>query len=252
MVHFVDEKSIVRKIWGNADTILFVFAGASAEFALNKAVDWLYFTGRLPADPIGRLFSTVGYAQKIVFAKQDEALMAIDQITSIHKNVEASRGSAIPDWAYRDVLYMLIDYSIRAYEVLERELTEVEKTEVFNVFNAVGQRMGIKELPDNFDDWQTDRRKHLETDLEYSNLTRDLYKQYRKHLGVTRYVLLMQVQALICPPNVRLLLSFKGISFFTPMLKLYKLFRFCKMENIVKSIILPEQYQEQIIALNVK
>jgi hypothetical protein len=33
--------------------------GLSAEFALNKAVDWLYITGRLPAVPLGRLFSTV-------------------------------------------------------------------------------------------------------------------------------------------------------------------------------------------------
>ncbi len=65
---FVEKKSVVRKIWGKSDTILFIFAGAAAEFALNKAVDWLYFTGRLPADPIGRLFSTVTYARSIVFA----------------------------------------------------------------------------------------------------------------------------------------------------------------------------------------
>jgi hypothetical protein len=31
----------VRKIWGSADTTLFIFAGSAAEFALNKAVDWL-------------------------------------------------------------------------------------------------------------------------------------------------------------------------------------------------------------------
>ena len=53
---FVKEGSIVRVIWGKPDTILFIFAGASAEFALNKAVDWLFFTGKLPSDPIGRLF----------------------------------------------------------------------------------------------------------------------------------------------------------------------------------------------------
>ncbi|RYE17459.1 MAG: DUF2236 domain-containing protein, partial [Sphingobacteriaceae bacterium] len=70
---FSQKGSIVRKIWSNADTILFVFAGASAEFALNKAVDWLYFTGRLPADPLERLFSTVTYAQKIVFSELDYA-----------------------------------------------------------------------------------------------------------------------------------------------------------------------------------
>jgi hypothetical protein len=66
MQFFVEKNSIVRKIWGKSDTVLFIFAGASAEFALNKAVDWLYFTGKLPADPLGRLFSTVRYARKIV------------------------------------------------------------------------------------------------------------------------------------------------------------------------------------------
>ena len=49
---FVAKNSIVRQIWGKSDTVLFIFAGAAAEFALNKAVDWLYFTGRLPADPL--------------------------------------------------------------------------------------------------------------------------------------------------------------------------------------------------------
>lgn len=68
MEFFVDKDSVVHKIWGKSDTILFIFAGASAEFALNKAVDWLYFTGSLPHDPLGRLFSTVAYARRIVFS----------------------------------------------------------------------------------------------------------------------------------------------------------------------------------------
>jgi hypothetical protein len=252
MSDFVKKDSIVRTIWGNADTILFIFAGASAEFALNKAVDWLYFTGRLPADPIGRLFSTVGYARKIVFSSQEEAFRAIDQITAIHKNVEASRGASIPDWAYRDVLYMLIDYSIRAFEVLERKLTEDEKAEVFTVFNAVGLRMGIKELPVNLSAWQEDRRQHLEANLASSDFTKDLYKQYRKHLGAIRFEILKQVQTLITPPQVKQLLPFRGLQFVTPILALYKLFRFCRLERIVKAIVLPEQYQEQIFALNIK
>ncbi len=54
-----------------ADTILFAFAGSAAEFALNQAVDWLFNTGKLPADPLGRLFSTARFAQDIAFA--DEA-----------------------------------------------------------------------------------------------------------------------------------------------------------------------------------
>ena len=110
MEYFVDKHSVVRQIWGKSDTILFIFAGASAEFALNKAVDWLYFTGRLPVDPVGRLFSTVSYAKAIIFSEKQAALRTIDAMVTIHANVEAKRAAAIPDWAYRDVLFMLIDY----------------------------------------------------------------------------------------------------------------------------------------------
>src|SRR4028119_1301380 len=124
---FVRKDSIVRKIWGSADTILFIFAGAAAEFALNKAVDWLYFTGKLPSDPLGRLFSTVRYARKIVFSSMDEAHHAIDTLQQIHGAVEAARGASIPDWAYRDVLFMLIHYSIASYELLEKKLSDEEK-----------------------------------------------------------------------------------------------------------------------------
>jgi hypothetical protein len=127
MEYFVEKGSVVREIWGKSDTVLFIFAGAAAEFALNKAVDWLYFTGRLPTDPLGRLFSTVSYARKIIFAKNEPALKIIDSIFLIHKGVEENRGRSIPDWAYRDVLYMLIHYSIASYEVLERKLTPSEK-----------------------------------------------------------------------------------------------------------------------------
>src|SRR5215218_1611600 len=146
MEDFVQANSIVRKIWGKGDTILFIFAGASAEFALNKAVDWLYFTGRLPSDPLGRLFSTVSYARVIVFAQLDAANRAIDKMRDIHSAVEKNRGAKIPDWAYRDVLFMLIHYSIASFELFERKLTLEEKEEVFNVFYRVGRRMGLKEL----------------------------------------------------------------------------------------------------------
>src|SRR5687767_15785669 len=124
MQYFVEKNSIVRKIWGKSDIVLFIFAGASAEFALNKAVDWLYFTGRLPSDPLGRLFSTVRYAGRIIFSPMDEAYKAIDTLRQIHIAVEQNRGSSIPDWAYRDVLFMLIHYSIASYELLETRLSD--------------------------------------------------------------------------------------------------------------------------------
>ncbi|MDB5003463.1 MAG: hypothetical protein JWQ34_1688 [Mucilaginibacter sp.] len=250
MKYFVNEDSIVRKIWGKADTTLFIFAGSAAEFALNKAVDWLYFTGRLPADPLGRLFSTVTYARQIIFAEEDAALASIDKITAIHKGVEQSRGAQIPDWAYRDVLFMLIDYSIRSFELLDRQLTLAEKIEVFNVFNQVGLRMGLTGLPANFIQWKQMREDHLQNNLAQSTYTHHLYQQYKKHLGWLRYALLIKVQLLLVPQRVIELLNFGKPTWIKPILSLYKFFRRLKIESILRNTLLPTDYKIQIKKLD--
>ena len=103
MSEFVHRRSIVRKIWGDPDLILLIFAGSAAEFALNRAVDWLFFTGKIPTDPIGRLFSTVRYAQEIVFVDEATARRTLDRINASHRAVERQRMQTIPDWAFRDV-----------------------------------------------------------------------------------------------------------------------------------------------------
>ena len=252
MQNFVDKNSIVREIWGKGDTILFIFAGASAEFALNKAVDWLYYTGRLPQDPLGRLFSTVSYAREIVFAEKSSALKAIDHINSIHASLENKRGKNIPDWAYRDVLFMLIDYSIRSFEILERKLELSEKEEVFDVFFRVGKRMNLKDLPKSFQEFEKMRQEHLEQNLEYGEYTKDLYQQYRKHLGLIRYQLLLETQSLITPLSVRNYLNLRKFSFLNPVIPIYKISRRLKIDGLLKSLILPSEYQEEIKSLDIQ
>jgi hypothetical protein len=251
MQFFVDKNSIVRKIWGKSDTVLFIFAGASAEFALNKAVDWLYFTGKLPADPMGRLFSTVSYARKIVFSSMDEANKAIDTLRHIHNTVEQNRGASIPDWAYRDVLFMLIHYSIASYELLEKKLADEEKEEVYNVFYRVGARMGLKELPLTYNEWLPVRNAHLIADLQKSEYTTDLFKQYKKHLGAMRFKVLIEGQKLVVPGRVKELLQFSDLSFLTPVVPLYKISRLMKMDWLLKKILLPPDYKDQINELDV-
>jgi uncharacterized protein (DUF2236 family) len=250
MEYFVDKHSVVREIWGKGDTILFIFAGASAEFALSKAVDWLYFTGRLPADPLGRLFSTVSYARAIVFSEKHSALSAIDAMAAIHAQVETKRGANIPDWAYRDVLFMLIDYSIRSFEVLERKLSMAEKQEVFDVFYRVGTRMGVRGLPESFEEWEKMRQGHLHQNLKYSTYTKDLFRQYSKHLGVIRYKMLLEAQTLVVPQKVRELLNFRRISLLKPLIGLYKLGRSMKVDWLLKALILPSGYKKEIKALD--
>jgi ER-bound oxygenase mpaB/B'/Rubber oxygenase, catalytic domain len=250
MEQFVNKNSIVRKIWGNSDTIMFIFAGAAAEFALNKAVDWLYFTGRLPANPLKRLFSTVAYARLIVFSDLDKANQIIDKMYDIHASVEEKRASKIPDWAYRDVLFMLIDYSIRSFEVMERKLTNAERGEVFNVFERVGKRMKLKDLPLTYENWLLSRELHLNYDMTYSAYTSDLYIQYFKHLGRIRYFLLKEAQKLVVPSQVSKLLGFKRIYFMKPILIIYKFSRTIKLNGFVKNLILPSQYKAEIKSLD--
>lgn len=251
MDYFVKEGSIVRTIWGKSDTILFIFSGAAAEFALNKSVDWLYFTRKLPADPIGRLFSTVRYAREIVFAPQEAAFKAIDAITQIHQAIEHRRGSAIPDWAYRDVLFMLIYYSVAAYELLERPLTAEEKEEVHNVFYRVGSRMGLPGLPATYSEWIPVREAHLDRDLQKSPYTEDLFQQYKKHLGALRFKVLVEAQKLVVPQQVRSRLDFSTFSLLTPAVQVYRVSRVLKMDWFFKNILLPSGYKDQINALNI-
>jgi hypothetical protein len=251
MQYFVEKDSVVRKIWGKSDTVLFIFAGAAAEFALNKAVDWLYFTGKLPADPIGRLFSTVRYARKIVFSSRDEAHQAIDTLPQIHAAVEQNRRASIPDWAYRDVLFMLIHYSIASYELLEKKLSDKEKEEVYNVFYRVGTRMGLKELPLTYIEWLPVRKEHLIEDLQKSEYTTDLFKQYKKHLGAMRFRVLIEGQKLVVPDRVKELLDFSDFSLLTPVVPVYKISRLMKMDWLLKNILLPSDYKDQINELAV-
>lgn len=250
MNYYASDTSIVRRIWGKADTILLIFAGAAAEFALNKAVDWLYYTGRLPSDPLGRLFSTVTYAREIIFTSTDKAHAAVDRMRSIHQTVESSRGYAIPDAAYRDVLFMLIHYSISAYEVLERKLTAKEKEEVVQVFLKVAHRMQIKGLPHDFPSWLAMYHDHQKNNLRYSPLTTDLFKQYRKHLGLIRYRILIESQKLVVSAPVRELLHFNRPLLMKQLVKIYGVSRFVGADKLLKELLLPPMYKQRIKALD--
>lgn len=207
---FVPVHSPVRRVWGALDATLLVFAGGAAEFALNRAVDWLFFTGRLPADPVGRLLSTVRYAQQIVFSSEPEALAALARIRRIHEGVERARGGTIPAWAHRDVLYMLAGYTERAHELLHGPLDDAERSALWAVFRRVGAGLGIPDLPADYGAWGADRVRHLERDLAYGPHTALLYAAYREHLGRWRYHLLLRAQALLAPPTVRRLLGIEA------------------------------------------
>jgi hypothetical protein len=250
MRDFVEKRSIVRKIWGDPDLILLVFAGSAAEFALNRAVDWLFFTGKIPHDPIGRFFSTVTYAQKIVFAEQSQAQEIIGRINRIHAGIEQARERTIPDWAYRDVLYMLIDYSQRAFELLHRPFSNEEQAELYETFRSLGEMMHIRELPTGYAEWRRDRYLHLQQDLEYTPFTKDLYNQYREHLGEWRYRCLLDVQALIAPLRVRRLLNLSADIPLSYLIWSYGIVETLGLQMLVRRALLPPEHRQAVERLD--
>jgi uncharacterized protein (DUF2236 family) len=246
---FVARGSVVRRIWGDPELVLLVFAGSAAEFALNRAVDWLFFTGKIPADPIGRLFSTVRYAQDIVFADEETARQTLQRINSIHGSVEQKRGMSIPEWAFRDVLYMLIDYSERAHRMLYRPLSARERAELYAVFKRVGEGLNVRELPEDYARWRDDRAAHLERDLAFSRHTALLYQQYRRHLGEWRYQILLGVQGLLVPERVRLLLRLRRQAVFSALVGGYGFLDVPGLRSLVRRLLVQPRYRGEVEGL---
>jgi uncharacterized protein (DUF2236 family) len=250
MRDFVKHDSIVRDIWANPDLVLLIFAGSAAEFALNRAVDWLFFTGKIPSDPIGRFFSTVEFAQDILFATEETAQATMDQINAVHRSVQKQRGLTIPDWAYRDVLYMLIDYTERAYRLVYRPLIASEQNEMYAIFRRFGEGLQISRLPTNYMEWQGDRRRHLRRDLVYSEYTALLYEQYRQQLGLWRYFILLQLQALLAPEEVRQLLALRSQPIIPQLVRAYSVLDSLKLHYLLRRLLIPPRYWAEIHKLD--
>jgi hypothetical protein len=117
--------------------------------------------------------------------------------------VEAARGDVIPDWAYRDVLFILIDYGERAHAIVYGPMPEVERQAHFDALLAVGQAMHLKDLPTNYEEYLAQRHQQLLQDYAYGPLTGRLNAAYRAALGPWRYWLLRRLQANLIPEELR-------------------------------------------------
>jgi uncharacterized protein (DUF2236 family) len=222
MYHPTLSSPVTRRIWGSPDAILLFFAGGAAEFAAIKAVDWLFFTGRLPGAPVERFFQTVRFAQGVFFAEPAGATEAVERINHIHRRVEEARGEEIPQWAYRDMLFILIDYGERAHEVVFGAMTEAERASHFGVGLALGRAMHLSGLPSTYAEYRDQRHRQLLEDYARGPLTEELYASYRRALGSWRFRLLQLVQASVLPDELRDILRLKPHPLVEELLQCYR------------------------------
>lgn len=211
----------LQRIWGSPDAILLIFAGGAAEFAAIKAVDWLFFTNALPSDPIGRFFETVRYAQHVFFSSYAEANAALTKINHIHGTVESARKMSIPDWAYRDVLFILIDYGERAHTIVYGPLSAVDRESHFNTLLALGHAMHLRGLPATYEEYTIQRHQQLLDDYAHSKLTERLNAAYSKALGPVRYWLLQLLQGSLLPVELRAVTKLHPNPLITTLLRRY-------------------------------
>src|SRR3712207_3285380 len=244
-----EPENVVRRVWGSPDVIMLVFAGSAAEFAVNKAVDWLFWTNALLNAPIERFFETVQFAQAMIFGDDATLAAAIDGVNRAHAGVERSRGADIPQWAYRDVLFMLIDYGERAYEIVYGPMTEAERLAFFSWSIAIGRRMHIAGLPDSYAEYLDARREHLRHDTAHTEFTDRLYASYRKHLGGVRYQALLDLQGAIVPDEVARILNLKRQRRVDHLLRYYHRLRRPSLLRWLYPIMLPRPFGARLARL---
>jgi hypothetical protein len=91
----------------------------------------------------------------------------------------------------------------------------------------------------------------MQKDLAKSRYTSDLFIQYKKSLGAFRYYVMREGQILVVPQKVARLLNLRKFSFLSPVVPVYKLSRLVNLDWIIKELLLPSAYKQQIRALDV-
>ncbi len=186
-----------RRVWSNPTCMLLVFVGASAEFPLNPSVDWLFYTGRLPTDPIARFLSTIDYLRRLIIADEETRNLEAAKLKQLHQQLENKRGRHISAKSYRDVLCMDTIYSIRSVPLATGvDLSPAEKDLVVKELSSVGEQMGIPDLPWSYDQLCEQRKERLPLWVK-NDFSKRLLDSYRRALGPMTYELLISAYPML-------------------------------------------------------
>ncbi len=240
---------LAHRIWRSPDVMVLLFAGSAAEFAVNKAVDWLFLTNALPQAPIERFFETVAFGQRLAFGDDAAVQASIASVNRMHAHVEARRGAKIPAWAYRDVLFFALDYTERGYTIVYGPMTATEREANFQWWMTLGRALHVADVPATYAAYQAQRRADLAADIAHT-VWIDRLPLYRAVLGPWRYWLLRRLQASLVPDDVRHVVDVRRTPGIGLLLRLYRyLPGGGNKVRWLHGILLPRRYAGQLAAI---
>jgi hypothetical protein len=73
-----------------------------------------------------------------------------------------------------------------------------------------------------------------------------LYQSYRRHLGKWRYYLLLEVQALLVPPEVRRLLHLNSNTLISGLAQVYGKIDSGNLQSLVHTLLIPPRYWAEV------
>ena len=201
---------ITRQIWTDIDNLVLVYVGSAAEFPLVPENDWLFYTGKLPAQPMDRFIDTIRVNHRIFTSPRDEIRALAVQIRDVHRTLEQRRSSeegarrVISNAAFKQVGAMLIDYGIRGYEYLHRRpLSDGEKEMYYADEREFLTMMEIEDVEPDYAAFSASRARMLSDVYARNELTDRFFDAYRQSLGSFRYGILTRVMACLVPDPIR-------------------------------------------------
>jgi len=147
----------------------------------------------------------------MMFASTPEEYARIaGDIRGIHTALEERRGRVIPAVAYRDVLFMNLEYSVRSFPfVFGRDLSVAEKDEIVRDFSVAGELMAVQDLPVTFSDYLDIRAERYQA-FAYTEWTDRLLRAYSRAIGSFHYhFFLLPVYTGLIAPEIRTILRLR-------------------------------------------
>ncbi len=106
--------------------------------------------------------------------------------------------------------------------------------------------MRINNLPGNYAEWFKAYNNNLQINLLNSSFTKDLFKQYKKHLGLFRYLLLIDIQRVLVPAHVNNLLRLGQPAVVQQLIPLYRIIRKFPFHKYLILAMVPGKFKPQV------